>query len=279
MNCSVPLDPQLNSHPTGERMFRPDAQTSTIDRMLFARQQAAYHLVEPLIPDRGAVLDIACGTGYGTETLASFGAQVAGVDIDPRTIDLCRETIKRPECQFLVGSGTEIPCSDESFDTVVSFQTIEHIKDHEGFVRELRRVLLPGGTCVITTPNRLLRLQPGQRPWNRFHVREYDAVQLEELLRRVFSSVDIQGVSAPPAIMKLEHARLSSARRIAKYDPWGFRHRLAPSLKKTLAGMLKSIPQPPGNRDSAGSGQPFPWNDFYLTDDVADSLDLFAVCR
>jgi SAM-dependent methyltransferase len=127
---------------------------------------------------RGEVLDVACGTGYGTRLLERR-ARVSGVDRDEEAIELARS---RAAGSFVVAEIPPIPFADNAFDFVVCFETVEHIADDERFVREIRRVLRPGGQLLISTPNKDVS-SPDGIPINPWHVREYTLASLTELLR------------------------------------------------------------------------------------------------
>ncbi|MFM9008796.1 MAG: class I SAM-dependent methyltransferase [Bacteroidota bacterium] len=99
------------------------------------------------------VLDLACGTGYGTAVLAERAAEVIGGDVDVEAIESIDSSFREnPKVRFEVMDGTKLPFSDARFDVVVSFETIEHTRDYEAMLDEFRRVLKPGGLffCFIT---------------------------------------------------------------------------------------------------------------------------------
>jgi hypothetical protein len=79
---------------------------------------------------------------------------------------------------------------------------------------------------MFTTPNRIHRVRDGERPWNRYHVREFVAEELRALLSAHFDDVVVYGVSARPEIEAVELARVARARKIARLDPLGLRYRL-----------------------------------------------------
>jgi lipopolysaccharide exporter len=132
------------------------------------------------------VLDVACGTGYGTRRLAQAGAaHVTGIDVSEEAVDFARRSHSAPNVAFRVGDVTRLDVASESMDVVVSFETIEHVEDDRRVVEELHRVLRPDGLLLLSTPNRpvtspLKGIE--EAPNNRHHVREYDRRQLEALI-------------------------------------------------------------------------------------------------
>ena len=172
-------------------------------------------------------------------------------------------------CRFSTYDGAHLPFADGCFDAATSFQTIEHVSADEQFLAEAARVLKPGALFVLTTPNRTTRLRDNQPPWNRFHVREYSARQLESLLTRHFASVEMRGVRANPRIEAVEHARVAAAQRLVSLDPLGLR-RLAP----LVAWFARLRPAP------VTGTWPHRVGDFYATPEDRDAgCDLLAICH
>lgn len=164
---------------TGERLI-PDQQRG---ELVHAEHLARYRFAASLVEDR-RVLDVACGEGYGTAMLAGAGATSAiGVDLDDASVEHAKA---RYGLDFQSADVTRLPFEDESFDLVVSFETIEHVKDPEAMLAELRRVLTPSGLLVISTPNNDEYLID-----NEFHVHEYESAEFTELLRRHFDAVHV----------------------------------------------------------------------------------------
>lgn len=101
------------------------------------------------------VLDAACGVGYGSALIARSGAKsVVGIDIDAPTIAYAREHFARPGVAFAESAAEQLVQLGRTFDVVVSFETIEHLREPKRFLAEVRRVLRPGGLFICSTPNR-----------------------------------------------------------------------------------------------------------------------------
>jgi O-antigen biosynthesis protein len=136
------------------------------------------------------VLDVASGEGYGSAILAGVSRSVVGVEIDAATVAHAAESYRGDNLRFIQGSASELPLEDACVDVVVSFETLEHIREHEQFVREVGRVLRPGGTFIVSTPDR--RIYSGRlESFNRFHLLELAEPEMEALLRTYFSHVVI----------------------------------------------------------------------------------------
>ncbi len=136
------------------------------------------------------VLDIACGEGYGSNLLAEKAESVIGVDINKETIFEANKKYNRTNLNFIIGDVRNIPCPDQSFDLVVSFETIEHIEEHQQMMQELKRVLKPGGLIIISTPDKKnYSDETGYK--NPFHAKELYEKNFYSLLSSLFKYVQI----------------------------------------------------------------------------------------
>jgi len=138
------------------------------------------------------VLDIASGEGYGAALLAHTAAEVVGVDIDREAVEHARRSYYASNLRFVCGSVTDIPLADASVDVVASFETIEHVGEQDRMLDEIRRVLVPGGVAIISSPNKLV-YSDGAHFSNPYHVRELYFAELRDLLVRRFRHVGLYG--------------------------------------------------------------------------------------
>lgn len=144
-----------------------------------------YQWVLSQLPSQAAVLDIACGNGFGTDLLAQHTqGQVVGGDVDQRALADCQSRFARENLSFQQLDVTALDLPDASFEAVVSFETLEHVALDAHMLSELRRVLTPQGILYLSTPNRVVNSPKGVR--NPFHVREYTRPELQQLLSRFF---------------------------------------------------------------------------------------------
>ncbi len=178
-------NPGQNLEFTGER-FTPECvreiRYEHLHRYAFARR-----LVGGL-----EVLDAACGEGYGAALLAGVAARVTGVDLSAEAIEHARSRYRAPNLSFEAADCTALPFADASFDCIVSFETIEHLADQDGLLREFRRVLRAHGFLFISSPDKAVYSeQAGNR--NEYHVRELHRDEFEVLLQRYFPALRLWG--------------------------------------------------------------------------------------
>ena len=141
---------------------------------------------------QGRVLDFACGVGYGAEVLLAIGegiTEIVGVDIDARSIEYARTNYDYPQTSFFVGEANNKQVIENlgQFDTIISMETIEHIKDDYQFVANLKKLLKEEGTVVISTPFGQGRAKDCSNP---YHYRQYTEAEFRELLSS-FSEVEL----------------------------------------------------------------------------------------
>jgi SAM-dependent methyltransferase len=137
------------------------------------------------------VLDIACGEGYGSALLAPHAALVVGVDVSAEAIEHARRKYVRDNLRFLRSGAEFIPIPEHhSFDTVVSFETIEHLDEptQEEFALEVKRLLKSDGVLLMSTPNRLT-YTPSSSEKNPYHLREFSTEEFLQFLRGHFETV------------------------------------------------------------------------------------------
>jgi ubiquinone/menaquinone biosynthesis C-methylase UbiE len=135
------------------------------------------------------VLDVACGVGYGVYHLIKNGAKsVIGIDISKDSIAYANTHYTGPKIEFIVGDATKLPISDNFFDVIVSFETIEHVREYEKYLSECKRVLKAGGVFICSTPNKV-----HETISNPYHIREFYLDDFYDMMDRNFRDVKLYG--------------------------------------------------------------------------------------
>ncbi|HEX6985113.1 MAG TPA: class I SAM-dependent methyltransferase [Planctomycetaceae bacterium] len=176
----------------------------------YANHIHRYMFAADRLDGAGAVLDAACGVGYGSHWLAGHGVgSVTGVDRDENALRIARETfphervrLVRDDCQTLGEAGRFGP-----FDAVVSFETLEHLPRPTEFLARCRELLAPGGRLIVSTPNARVTGGQGPQDWE-YHEKEYTPAELLAAAREAgFPNAELFGQCYTPI------GRLRSAAR------------------------------------------------------------------
>jgi SAM-dependent methyltransferase len=202
---------------TGERVV-PDQ----VNVNLWNEHVARYAFASRLC-GHGRVLDAGCGAGYGTAELALTARHVTGIDIADDALGYASEHFTGNNVSWARASVTSLPFAPASFDLVIAFEVIEHLGDWQSLLDEVKRVIVPDGHFVVSTPNRNFyaetRRESGPNP---FHTHEFEYEEFREMLLRVFPSVALFVQDHTEGIL-FRAASLSDNAEVrldaAEYDP------------------------------------------------------------
>jgi 2-polyprenyl-3-methyl-5-hydroxy-6-metoxy-1,4-benzoquinol methylase len=164
--------------------FTGERYTPECPREMLYEHYARYAMAKTFVADK-KVLDCACGEGYGSALLAQSATSVLGVDVSQQAIQHAKQRYSRRNLQFSIGDATALALPDETFDVVVSFETLEHLSLQDQMLAEFKRVLTASGVLLISSPDkRNYSDQTGYQ--NEFHVKELYRDEFEALLMRHF---------------------------------------------------------------------------------------------
>ncbi|MBX7243421.1 MAG: methyltransferase domain-containing protein [Bacteroidia bacterium] len=251
---------------TAERV----SMNEVADNYVFQRHLIAYQEAAKMIA--GNIIELGSGSGYGAGVLMHSGiTQYLAIDKFttnfPEDIDKSRLTFRQMNLPFLKG------IEDNQFDFAVSFQVIEHIEDDVTFLREIYRVLKPGGKLILTTPNKKMSLT--RNPW---HVREYTPMEMKKILESVFDKTTLNGIYGNETVMKYYDQNKTSVQRIVKWDILNLQYRLPRRLLQIPYDILNRLNRKrisDANNDlTAGIKS----SDFFIAPVKEDCLDYFAIC-
>ena len=241
------------------------------DNPLHHRLLSAYVFAEKYIS--GDVLELGCGEGRGIDIILKRSKSFTAIDkISEVTERLSR---KYPNEKFISSSFPPLKnIEDESFDTLISFQVIEHIKNDKLFIKEIHRILKPGGKALISTPNISMTLT--RNPW---HVREYTSQQLFDLASSNFKKIIMKGIYGNDKIKKYYDDNKKSVMKFKRLDVF--------NLEKYLPNFLYKIPYEFLNRMNRNKLQAndnslvssITTNDYSLENDNPKNLDLFFILK
>lgn len=238
------------------------------DNPIHQRLLKAYFVAAPMVS--GDLLELGCGEGRGAEVLMQHANSYLGLDKIEEVIHKLRE--KFPDGQFESSVFPPISLPDNSFDTIVSFQVIEHIQKDELFLSEIARILKPGGKAILSTPN--IRMTLSRNPW---HVREYTADQLESLAAKYFSTVDMRGIAGNAKVMEYHEQNRASVQKIMKYDVLNLQYRLPAPLLRIPYDILNRRNRNKLQHEADELVLSIGQEDYFLREKCEQNLDLFCI--
>src|SRR5690348_14681209 len=256
-------------------MIVEEYHASAEDHLIYLMHMASYAFAERY--SRGKrVLDFGCGSGYGSALIAKNADSVHALDVAQDAVDYARAKFSRSNLEFSrVPPDSRLPFDDGSFDLALSFQVFEHVRNVNGYLEEIQRVLAPGGQLILITPDRSTRLLPLQRPWNRWHLEEYSQRRLRRILERFFPDPAIMGMSARPDVIGIEIRRC----RKLKWLSLPFTLPIIPDAWRVAAlnavhrhRQRGSAVGPPGNYG-------FTMEDIRIAHDASLSVNIVALCK
>jgi SAM-dependent methyltransferase len=241
------------------------------DNPIHQRLFKAYVVAKDYI--RGQVLEVGCGEGRGIDTLLPLAESFTAVDkIEPVIAGLQQ---RFPTGKFMAMNIPPLSgLADNTYDSIVSFQVIEHIQKDALFLKEIHRVLKPGGIALLTTPNRSMSLS--RNPW---HIREYLPQELANLAKKFFPQVEMKGITGNKKVMEYHEENRRSVNRIMRFDIFNLQYRLPAYMLRLPYEILNRR-----NRNKLQSADNtlvanIHHDDYIVVDDATNALDLLLIVR
>jgi 2-polyprenyl-3-methyl-5-hydroxy-6-metoxy-1,4-benzoquinol methylase len=152
-----------------------------------------YEEVKKSLSGNEIILDIACGSGFGTHLLSTkTTGTVYGGDLSSEAIDLCDNSWNKDNLSYEIMDGTKLKFEDNTFDVIVSFETIEHTTRYNEMIKELKRVIKPNGIIYLSTPNIKIN-SPTGIVTNPYHTQEWGHQEFNKIVNKHFNSYKIFG--------------------------------------------------------------------------------------
>lgn len=133
------------------RYYDDPAPATLTAQNFVSRRRFAIQMIESKLPKGSKILDVGCGTGHLAAELARRGYDTWGTDLSAGMIDYARANYNAERYQ--VGDIERIPFPDNTFDGIVCLGVVEYLASDDAALKEMHRVLRPGGYSVITTPS------------------------------------------------------------------------------------------------------------------------------
>jgi 2-polyprenyl-3-methyl-5-hydroxy-6-metoxy-1,4-benzoquinol methylase len=235
-------------------------------RLFFAYVEAAKMI-------KGNLLEVGCGVGRGLAVLSEACSSYTAIDKNAKLIQVLKS--QYPDFQFVeqnIPPFKDIP--SDQFDFVVSFQVIEHIQKDEDFVKEIHRVLKPGGKAIITTPN--IKLSLTRNPW---HIREYTAEELAKLLKKYFSNVITNGVAGNEKVNQYFEQNKKAVEKITRWDIFNLQYLLPRQILRIPYDVLNRLNRKKLQKQDNQLVMEIDYTDYYLSNQPDTSLDLFYIAE
>jgi 2-polyprenyl-3-methyl-5-hydroxy-6-metoxy-1,4-benzoquinol methylase len=247
------------------------SETIVSDNPIHQRLFKAYVVAKDYV--HGNILEVGCGEGRGVSVLIEKGSSFTAVDkIKPVIDDLQK---KFPTGKFMAMNIPPLQgLADNTYDFVVSFQVIEHIQDDGLYLKEIHRVLKPGGRALITTPNRSMSLT--RNPW---HIREYLPKELSALASKTFRKVEVKGITGNEKVMKYYEENKKSVERITRWDFLKLQYRLPAAVLRVPYELLNRWNRNKLQDSNNSLVSQIHHNDYIAVDDATHALDLFLIAE
>ncbi|MFH1612899.1 MAG: class I SAM-dependent methyltransferase [bacterium] len=226
-----------NENLYAERM-NPDVINLDIEyRSFFERHVAVYEFTKKFINSQDTVLDNGCGIGYGTFSLSPFVSKIIGIDISEEAIYKSKQKYQHKNLCFEIMDSQNLKFSNDSFDLICSFQVIEHIKELNLYLNEMKRVIKQNKTIIISTPNKYtFSLQ--EDVGNPFHIKEFYPEELQKIFLKYFSNVELYGLFGKNVFID-EYFQNKEGSSLFCKDKLKLRKIISSSIKQKILKLIK----------------------------------------
>lgn len=171
---------------TGERVVPGEVPLD-----LYREHISRYIFSSHFINSEVSLLDVGCGTGYGTKELSRKAANAIGIDISSEAIEYAQNKYSENNVDYRVMDCYNLQFELNSFDVVISFEVIEHLDNPDLYLENIVKVLKDNGTYIVSTPNKKMYSDSNPNYSNPFHIKEYYLDEFKRLLNKYFQNVDI----------------------------------------------------------------------------------------
>jgi len=217
------------------------------------------------------LLEIGSGSGYGAYYLSKHGVkEVKAIEPDKRAVEYAKKNFISKNLQYVQSKVEEVELKDK-FDTIITFEVIEHLHNPHIMLKKVNSFLKLRGVFIVSTPNRVFSSYDGNRPTNPYHIREYYNDEFISLLKKHFSTVSCFGI-----FLKEDKSKVESDVQLT------WRWKLANKLtkKRWVRRIINYLPERPKRIFTGENNLEFSPSDYIVKRKNPEKAPyLLAVCR
>lgn len=241
---------------------------------IFRQHLSAYEYAAQFVKEK-KVLELGCGEGYGTVLLAQSASKICALDYSKTAIEKAKKNYQVNNLEFICRDVNRLNFEPDSFEVIVAFQFIEHLKKPEPIFLSISNLLKSPGIFLSSTPNKKASLV--QQP---YHFKEYDKDELQQTLKNYFANVAIYGLQFSQRVAAFREKRRQASQSLLRLDFMKL-HRLLPRFIRQKAFDLAAAKLSEKiyleNRDLVES---ITTADYWVSDkDIDSAIDLISVCQ
>jgi 2-polyprenyl-3-methyl-5-hydroxy-6-metoxy-1,4-benzoquinol methylase len=174
----------------GEPRNKPLAKGNLFHKYSYEIDKIKYIFASRFVKNK-KIINVACGEGYSSTILSRANPRfITNIDLDLETIKKAKEKYGNDKCEFICQDAESLVFKENSFDTAISMETIEHFKDPNKFLSDLKKITKPSSIIVISTPNGSFTNKVGFK-MSPFHVKEYTTNEMKSIIQKHFTVNDI----------------------------------------------------------------------------------------
>lgn len=248
---------------------------NTSSNFMYREALARYVFLKKFVKKSDKVVDLGCGTGYGSFLISKYVKSVVGVDINHEAINYARSNYRAKNLEFKIGDIYTTSQVKHVYDVVCMFEVVEHLSNPTIILKKIKNVLTENGVFIISTPNANFS-SPDGKIVTKYHFKEYKYNEFLELLSTVFKDVALYGQNKSTKAKKAWRDFMHSQdirQKFVNVDSVGIRRLFPKSVKEKMWKFF-------GRYVGRGTQDLLDVKDFPIKLDNAQNADYFiAVCK
>lgn len=220
-----------------------------------------------------SVLEFGCGNGYGAYKISNVAKSVLAIDRNADTIRNAKLLYKKTNLKYETQNIIKYK-SNYKYDLIIMLQVIEHINNTDKLLSNITRLLKRNGKIIISTPNRLTQSYNE----NPYHIKEYSQLELNKLLSKYYSHINMKGLHGNIEVMLYETNRKNNIEKIMSFDKYNFRNIIPRFIKIILFNIFMRIVRTNIYKKNIDKVSKINLSNYYINNKNVDkSIDLLVI--